>query len=488
MNVKIMLLFLICLIHSFVIAQNPIDKSIEKIVADPVMKHASISMTVMDVETGEIISSYQPNLSIPPASSMKVITTATALAILGKNYTFKTELQYDGSISNGVLQGNIYIKGFGDPTLGAELPKGNIQHKELMLQFVSVIKALGIQTIEGRVIGDGSYYNTESTPDSWQWNDIGNYYGAGVSGLNINANTYELSFRQNASLGKAPKVERTVPSLHNALFVNEVTSASKGSGDNCYIYGAPYQNTRFLRGTIPVGTGIFKVKGSLPDPAFTTAALLLDALEEQGVKTSKRATSQFELTQNEGKTSNSTRETIYTHRSKSLFDIAKVTNEESINLYCEAMLKAIGQKQGNKGTREKGIEALVEFWEDRGVDMDGFYMEDGCGLSTRNGITSKHFAEILRKIKIDQSFGFDFKNALAIAGKTGTFKYMFKNTSAVGKIYGKTGSMDRIRSYTGYAVSVSGKLLSFSIIINNYHCSSSVARKKLEEWMRSLLE
>jgi D-alanyl-D-alanine carboxypeptidase/D-alanyl-D-alanine-endopeptidase (penicillin-binding protein 4) len=487
MNVKVMLLLLSCVVHSIVIAQNPIDKSIEKIIADPVMKHASISMTVMDVETGKIISSHQPNLSIPPASSMKVITTATALAILGKNHKFKTELQYDGSIINGTLQGNIYIKGFGDPTLGAELPKGNMEYKELMLQFVSAIKALGIQKIEGRIIGDGSYYNTESIPDSWQWNDIGNYYGAGVNGLNINANTYELSFRQNASLGKAPKVERTVPSLYNALFVNEVTSASKGSGDNCYIYGAPYQNTRFLRGTIPVGTGIFKVKGSLPDPAFTAAALLLDALEEQGINTSKRATSQFELTQNGGK-ANNTRKTIHTHQSKSLFDIAKVTNEESINLYCEAMLKAIGKKQKNKGTREKGIEALVEFWEARGVNMDGFYMEDGCGLSNRNGITSKHFAAILRKIKIDQSLGFDFKDALAIAGKTGTLKYMFKNTSAVGKIYGKTGSMDRIRSYTGYAISASGKLLSFSIIINNYHCSSSVARKKLEQWMRSLLE
>lgn len=487
MVIRIILLFLVCATCNLVVAQNSIDRSIAKIVADPAMKHASISMTVMDVETGKTVSSHQPNLSIPPASSMKVITTATALAILGENHTFKTELQYDGSISNGVLQGDIYIKGFGDPTLGAELPKGNVQYKELMLQFVSAIKAAGIQKVEGRIIGDESYYDTASTPDSWQWNDIGNYYGAGVSGLNINANTYELNFRQNPSLGKAPKVERTVPELHHTLLVNEVTSASKGSGDNCYIYGAPYQNTRFLRGTIPVGTGIFKVKGSLPDPAFTAAALLLAALEKQGISTSKRATSHFEFIQNGGKRSTS-RKVIYTHQSQSLFDIAKVTNEESINLYSEAMLKAIGKKKKNKGTTESGIEALVEFWEGRGVDMDGFYMEDGCGLSTRNGITSKHFAAILRKIKIDRSLGFDFKDALAIAGKTGTLKYMFKNTSSAGKIYGKTGSMNRIRSYTGYAVSKSGKLLSFSIIINNYHCSSSTARKKLEQWMRSLLE
>lgn len=487
MNVRILLFLGICTMSSFVIGQNPIDKSMMKIVTDPVMKHASVSMTVMEVETGRIIASHQPELSIPPASSMKVITTATALVILGENHTFKTELQYDGSISNGILQGNIYIKGFGDPTLGAELPKGNIGYKELILQFVSAIKALGIKKVEGRIIGDGSYFNTEGTPDSWQWNDIGNYYGAGVSGLNINANTYELRFRQNASLGKAPKVEGTIPRLYNTLFINEVTSASKGSGDNCYIYGAPYQNTRFLRGTIPVGTGVFKVKGSLPDPAFTAAALLLEAMEKQGIKTSKQATSQFEFLQNGGRVSKE-RKTIHTHRSKPLFDIAKVTNEESINLYSEAMLKAIGKKQKNKGTTKDGVEALMEFWEARGVDMDGFYMEDGCGLSTRNGITSKQFATILRKIKVDESLGFDFKNTLAVAGKTGTLKYMFKNTPSSGKIYGKTGSMNRIRSYTGYAVSKSGQLLSFSIIINNYHCSSSVARKKLEQWMRSLLE
>lgn len=468
-------------------AQSTLDKSIQKLLADPIMKHASISMTVMDVETGKTLSSHQPNLSISPASSMKVITTATALAILGEKFQFQTVLEYDGTINAaGILDGNIYIKGFGDPTLGAELPKGNLLSDDLMLKFVTAIQKAGIKKIKGKIIGDASYFNTETTPPSWQWNDIGNYYGAGVSGLNINANSYELFFRQNPSIGKQPKIEGTSPQLYNVQLINEVKTAARGTGDQCYIYGAPYQNTRFLRGTIPAGSGRFRVKGSLPDPAFSAAAMLLETLERQGVSTSKVATTYFEL-QEDKQVSKQARKELHIHFSKHLFDIAKVTNEESINLYCEAMLKTIGKKQKGVGSLGKGIEAVMEFWKARGVNMDGFYMEDGCGLSARNGISSKHFASILRKIKVDKGLGFDFKETLAVSGKTGTLKRMFKNTEAQGKIFAKTGSMNRIRSYSGYVASKSGRLLSFSIIVNNYHSSSSVCRKKLEGWMYSLV-
>ncbi len=469
------------------VAQNKIDVALQTLVSDVDMKNASISATVIDVQSGTVVASYQAHKSLVPASSMKVITTSSALAILGKDYRFKTEILYDGNITNeGVLKGNIYIKGYGDPTLGADKPEGNTPLNSLMKAFVTAIKSKGIKKIEGKIIGDASYYEYATTAPTWQWEDIGNYYGAGAGGLNINANTYELTFQQNPKKGGQPTVINVKPYIPNLVLFNEVTSGERNSGDECYIYGAPYQYTRFLRGTIPLGTGTFTVKGSIPEPAFSAASILLEALEKQGVSTSKMATTILEI-KREGTYKNLPKKNIYTHLSLPLLEIINITNEESINLYCEAMLKAVGMKQKNQGTREKGIEAIQEYWSAKGLDMKGFFMEDGSGLSPRNGITSHQFATLMKLIFADKTVQADFKNSLPIAGQTGTLERMFKNSPAKGKIWAKTGSMRRIRSYTGYAKSNSGKWLSFSIIVNNYACSSSIARKKLEQFMTSLV-
>ncbi len=456
-------------------------------VSDSDFNNALISISLIDIETGSLLGEHQSDMSLVPASSMKVITTATALAVLGKDFKFKTELQYDGEIlKDGTLKGNIYIKGFGDPTLGAEKPEGNIPYVQLMSEWATKIKALGIRKIEGKVIGDASAFEYAVLAPTWQWNDIGNYYGAGASGLNINANTYELEFKQNPQLNGRPAVNTVTPNIPNLYLINEVVSAGRNSGDNCYIYGAPYQYVRYLRGSIPLGNGKFTVKGSIPEPAFTAAMLLLEELENQGVATNKIATTQLEEFQS-GNTTSVNRKSIHVHHSLPLSQIMKITNEESINLYCEAMLKMLGLKQKGEGSLEKGIETIKEYWEDKGLDTKGFFMEDGSGLSPRNGITSKQFASILKLVAKDKALFNDFKNTLPLAGQTGTLKFMFRNSPAKGRIWAKTGSMRRIRSYTGYVKANSGKWLAFSVMVNNYTCSSAAARKKLEKIMESFL-
>ncbi len=470
-------------------AQKNNNPDIQSFVSDTEMANASISVSVTDTRTGKMLASYESNKSLIPASSIKVITTATALAILGKDYRFKTELSYDGIITkDGVLKGNIYIKGYGDPTLGAmDKPIGNASWESLMKEWVDKIKSKGIKKIEGKIIGDATVFESAVLSPSWQWNDIGNYYGAGAFGLNINANTYELEFKKNPTQGGKPTVLRTIPYIQNLLFINELESGAWNSGDNCYIYGGPYEYTRFLRGAIPSGDGKFVVKGSIPEPVFTCAALLLQELESQSIPTSKLATTIME-SKRDGTFSNARRTLLHTHESLPLIDIINITNEESINLYCEAMLKTIAKKQKGIGSLEKGVEAIMEYWENKGFESKGFFMEDGSGLSPRNAISSKHFAEILRLISNDPILKEDFKKSLPVGGKTGTLENMFRNSPARGKIFAKTGSMSRIRSYTGYVEANSGKELSFSIIINNYTCSSSIARQKLEKLMESFIK
>ncbi len=481
--------FVLCfsVLFHVVYSQGGPSPNIASLISAPGMKNASIGICVLEVESGKKIQSYNADMSLVPASSMKVITTSTALTLLGKDYRFKTELSYDGEITqDGILKGNIYIKGYGDPTLGTEKPEGTTTWKALMEEWAGVILSQGIKEINGDIIGDASYFETAALAPTWQWNDIGNYYGAGVFGLNINANSYELEFRQNPTVGQAPKIEKITPQIENLSFINEVVSAGRNTGDNCYIYGSPYQYTAFLRGTIPAGSSTFKVKGSIPEPAFTTASLLAQTLVRQGIKISGTASTILER-KRVGLDVGSSKKVFHTHSSMPLLDIVKITNEESINLYCEALLKTIGKKIKGEGSRNKGIEAIKEFWEERGIPSEGFFMEDGCGLSPRNGMSSKHIANILRKAYLDKNIGEDFKNALPIGGETGTLKYLFRNSLAKGRIWAKTGSMDRIRSYSGYAKTKSGKWLSFSIIINNYNGTSSDARQHLETLMESFI-
>lgn len=478
----LVLLCFFCHITTNAKAQNTLQSAMDALAQDEVLQQGMFSMTAIDVETGRVLATHAPNKSLIPASSLKVITTATALELLGDDYQFKTELQYDGNIQDGVLEGNIYIKGYGDPTLGSDQMEEAMVLKELLNIWVTAIQQAGIRSIKGQVVGDGSYFEDVMAGKTWTWADLGNYYASGAWGLNIHENLYYLDFQQVASLGERPEVLRTRPKIPDLNLVNQLESAGKNTGDNAYIYGGPYAYTRFVRGTIPVGSGIFTIKGSIPDPPFQAAYELYCALQNAGMRPEAGVTTQLD-TQKTAK-----RVSFHTHRSPTLATIIQRTNFESVNLYCEAMLRVLGEQFGEASSMEAGTEVIQKHWEDKGIDMTGFFLEDGSGLSARNGVTTYQFAQILRSVQNNPSIGETFYESLPVGGQSGTVKYLFRNSKANGKIRLKSGSIGRVRSYSGYATSSAERKIAFSIIANNYTCSSSTIRKKMERVMALLCE
>lgn len=466
-----------------ILGQGALQQQIKKFNSDPTMENGSWSFCVKEIKTGKTLASFDSNRSLIPASSLKTITTATALGILGEDFQFKTYLEYDGFIENGVLQGNLYLRGTGDPTLGSDKMEALLNMEALLMDMVARVKALGINQIQGKVIGDGTYFGSQISGDSWQWNDLGNYYGAGASGLNLHENMYHLYFKQSA-LNTQPKFEKIEPHFPFLSFTNEVIS--EGGSDNAYIFGAPYTYHRHIRGSIPPGKGDFIIKGSIPDPPFFAAYQLLTTLESSGVKVVSRIAASYREQLNEGFKKGKLTE-IHVYKSPSLKDIVERANMESINLYCESLLRMIGKEKKQSGNPNAGLKAIEDFWQERGVDMDGFNMEDGSGLSPRTTINASQFASILRKAKLDPKIGDSFFNSLPEAGKSGTLKNMFKGTEAVGKLRAKSGSMSRVRSYSGYVTTKSGKEVSFSIIANNFKGSSSAIRKKMEAIMVAIV-
>lgn len=464
-----------------VCAQSKLEVMLTALEQDPDLKYAGLGFCAINVTENRIIAQRNPNLALIPASALKVVTTGTAVAILGANYKYKTYLQHDGTIEKGVLKGNLYLKGSGDPSLGSPVMGGVSTMEQLMATWVEAVKKAGITKVEGAVVGDGTHFEYQPVIPTWQWGDVGNYYGAGVYGLNIHDNMYFLTFQQNKTLGATPSIQKIHPDIPNFKLRNDLKNAASGTGDNAYIFAAPYSNSAFVNGTIPIGSGTFQVKGAIPNPPLYAAQLLQKMLTAAGIEVKKEA-SWLE------NPSAASRQTLHTYSSPALSEIVKHTNEDSRNMYCEAMVKSIGLQQKGVASTEMGLAAIADFWRERGVEMQGFFMMDGSGLSARNGISAKALTQIMRKMYVDKDQFGDFYNLLAVAGESGTLENVGRGTSAEGNVRAKSGSINRVRSYTGYVTTRKGTFLAFTVFVNNYTCSGSILRGKLVQLMVAMAE
>ncbi len=478
------LLFLFVSFLSFnaLFAQSSIQKKIDALASHPHLVHGQLSVALMDVATNQLIAGHRADKTMIPASSLKVLITGIALKKLGKDYRFKTALAHDGIITaDGTLKGNLIIRGYGDPTLGSHHFAKAETHDIVLKKWTDAIKKAGIKKIEGYIIGDASYFSTQVDGRTWLWEDLGNYYGAGAWGLNFHENLYLLDLKQNGKFGATPPVLSVHPTVPNLRLVNELTQAEKGSGDNAYIFGASYGTTRFIRGTIPVGSGTFTIKGSIPDPPFFAAFQLMQNLEKSNIETSQRAASLYQLEQEGisiGKTT-----VIDTYYSPSLDKIVKETNLKSVNLYCEALLRLLGKTEKGNAHPSQGLEVIVDYLKNSGLPTAGLHLADASGLSPRNSVSARHLAAYLSFLKTQDDIFPNFKPSLPVGGKSGALKYLFRGTIGENKVFAKSGGMDRVRSYSGYVQNKRGKWLAFSVIANNFTGKSATMRKEMEKLM-----
>ncbi len=463
-------------------AQNitRLQDELKKISTDSSLAHALVGFSLRSSD-GKTLLQQNAEKSLPPASNLKVVTTATALQVLGEDFRFKTTLEYDGTIDKtGVMDGNIIIRGGGDPTLGVGRAEGTQTLNELMALWSTKIKEAGIRKINGSVIAVTGIFEQNPIPDYWVWTDIGNYYGAGVFGLNINENIYKLVFKPGLKIGDSAVILRTEPAIPNLQFINEVTTAAKGTGDNSYIYGVPYSYSRYVSGTIPAGSDEFVVKGSMPDPAFFSAYALTQKLTQDGVEISKAAGAVTGNYKNNLKV-------IYELTSPTLKEVAVHTNQSSINLYAECQLKMLGYQVKGEGSTKAGIDVVKEYWKAKGMDLSGFFIYDGSGLSDANAVTPNQFTHLLSLMTKEKPFK-AFYNSFPVAGVNGTVARLCKGSKAENNVRAKSGTINKVTCYCGYVTTSKGELLCFSMMVNNYEGKAGQVTKKLERLMVLMAE
>ena len=489
--VKLSAFFLTVLLTLLVCSQTGKKYSIEDVLSnlkgDKSLTHASWSVAALNTETGKLFTHYDHQRSLIPASTMKLFTTSTALEILGSEFKFETQLKYSGYIdSNGVLQGNLYIIGSGDPTFGSWRFGKSYEMETIFNEWLTKIKNNGIKKINGSVISDACIFEERVVPPTWLWGDIGNYYGSGVCGINCHENLYNIYFKPGNIIGDTAQVIRTEPAIPGMKFVNYVTTYKRGSGDNVYIYGGPYRQQRILRGTVPIGPAEFKVKGSMPDPPLFCALSLKKFLETKGIIITKHANTAREL-KIKGQYKKVGTKTLAKHFSPKLKDIVKKTNIKSINIFAESLFKTIGLNIKGEGSYEKAKEAMEEFWENKGVDLSGFDMNDGSGLSRSNCVTTYQLVNMLLKAKEFSTFE-HFYTSLPLAGESGSIRNLFNGHFAQNNLRAKSGYMSGVRSYAGYVTNKEGHLVAFATIVNNYESTPYQMKRKLEKLMMAIAD
>lgn len=486
----IVLLFLGSCLHNFaqtttepIKPNNAIQKYADGMLNYQTLKHAPFSFHVKNLDNGTTVADVNGDMSIPAASTMKLVTTATAIKILGTKYRFTTKIAYSGYIDSATqtLYGDLYVIGGGDPTLGSKYYNKSGHERDFLTKWADTIYNSGIHHIEGRVIADASIYRYQGVPSGWVWGDLGNYYGAGPSGLTIFDNMLKLHFKTGSNIGDSTELICMEPYLPNLTMYNSVKSA-KSKRDNAYVYGAPYSDFWFVKGSLHQNEEDFMVKASLPDPEFVVAYEMDYALEQAGVKVKYYpATNRQLLT--DTTYIKPERKVIYKHKSPSLTSIINWTNQRSVNLFAEHLLCQISVNRNGYGSTYNGALITQGYWKNK-IGASALFMTDGSGLSRSNAVSAKFFCDLLNYMKTSSTL----KKSLAIAGKKGTMASIGRNTSASGRVTGKSGTMTRMKAYTGYVSTKTGKKLAYAMIINNYNCPTSTVKKYFQTLMVKMAE
>ncbi|MFQ5335588.1 MAG: D-alanyl-D-alanine carboxypeptidase/D-alanyl-D-alanine-endopeptidase, partial [Flavobacteriales bacterium] len=440
---------------------------------------------LLDVDSGKVIANFNEEQSMIPASVMKILTTGCALAIAGPNYHFITRLQFDGELdaASRTLNGNIYIKGGGDPTLGSTV-FGGCSENVVIEKWLQAIQKLRIDTIKGAIIADARLFEYDIIPAGWSWEDMQSDYCAGPSGLSFRENLFDIRVH---TIGDsiALHTEPSIPGLK--LYSNLVISKSAPSS-YCYVAGMPYADERFAFGEINPDSNGFVAKAQMPDPAFTCASSLLEALRRIGIYVRDSATTVRRM-KYEGKFRKYKGTTFYSGYSPALIDIINYTNHHSINFYAESILKLLAALQEGYGSTIGGCRVVRQYLKMKGIDVSGLFMCDGSGLSRYNSFTPKMMTETLAMFAKDSVFAFDaFYNSLPVAGESGTMRNLCIGTSAQGNVRAKSGTVGRVKSYAGYVRSKSGKLMAFAMISNNHLIPARSMRSQWEELMELMAE
>ncbi|MCX6150220.1 MAG: D-alanyl-D-alanine carboxypeptidase/D-alanyl-D-alanine-endopeptidase [Ignavibacteriales bacterium] len=442
-------------------------QQIDDIFNDPNFNSASWGVVIKSLETGEYLYKRNEDKLFMPASNLKLFTTSAGLMLLGKYYHFITNLYINGTLDGSILQGDLIIQGFGDPTIGGRFSDGDVY--KVYNQWADSLLSLGIDEIKGNLIGDDNTFDDNGLGSGWAWDYESYWYSAPTGAISFNDNCVDIIVKPTKS--GLPAEITIVPDTRYVTIINKVNTTNLNTNSDIDVYREKGTNIITVFGKIAENSEEKKTSATVNNPTQYSMVVLKEVLQRKGIKVSGYAADLDEEITNldyNGLVK------LFTYYSPSLEEIIKITNKNSRNFYAEQILKAIGYEKNGYGSIENGVKEIKKLSRDFGINPENFIMVDGSGLSRLNLVTPRQIVDLLSFIYRNEIFPV-FLESLPIAGIDGTLARRLRKSKAENNVKAKTGYIDGVRSLSGYVNTADKEAVTFTMIVNNYIVPSALA-------------
>jgi D-alanyl-D-alanine carboxypeptidase/D-alanyl-D-alanine-endopeptidase (penicillin-binding protein 4) len=471
-------------------AANRFSARVDVALSNPAATKGEWGLLIADAATGETLFALNDDKYFVPASNMKLFSTALALSKLGLDYKFHTTLETRGTISDdGTLSSDLILVGRGDPNLSNRKFPFSLKEEfdgpaEIVLaELADKLVAKGVKQIKGDVVGDDSYFPREPYPDGWEIGDMVWEYGAAISAIVLDDNTATLTLTPGLLAGDAVKAE-IAPATPDFYVQNDVVTSAAEVKSDLTLTREPGAQLVTVRGTLPANSAPRKLILAVHEPALHAASVLQKLLTDRGVKITGNPRS---VHIPEVPPDTTPRAILAEHVSIPLGDSVKLVNKISQNLHTEMLLRTAARQSGIWAKPEDLMKFPIDFYAAAGIAPDDVIQTDGSGLSRHDLVTPRAIVSLLKYAQMQPWFSAYFAS-LPVAGVDGTLEDRMRTTIAAGRIHAKTGSVEHVRTRSGFAETPNGRTLIFSFLSNNQGGKNHEATDALDALCVAMIE
>jgi len=453
-----------------------IQADLTDLTRDRLFRESKVGLTLVDLDTGQVVFSHGEDTSLMPASTMKVLTAAAALRELGPSYRFATRVYTDGKLSaDGVLDGNLYVRGGGDPTMVIEK----------LWKLVYDLKLDGVKEIKGDIVFDDSFFDDRTRISGWASKkdlERGPAYFAPIGALSLNFNTVALVLRPGEKIGDPAVAALETPAPGVVEIESELVTGSKRSQRNVGLERIVdgRKVTFKVTGSLPVASESVRYYRSIADPTAYFMSAFAAQVQSQGIK----VRGGYE----EGEVPKAAK--VFSQmKSSPLATILMDMNKYSSNFIAEQVLKTLGAGlRGDSGSTLKGLDKISDYLKSLGIPEKEYVLVNGSGLSRRISLRPNHLTAVLVDMAADGKVSPEFMASLAIGGRDGTLWSRFRDEKQVDRLRGKTGTINGVHCLAGYIQGPTGKSYAFAYLVNNLRGGIARARKAHDKFVSTLLD
>ncbi|MEZ4702175.1 MAG: D-alanyl-D-alanine carboxypeptidase/D-alanyl-D-alanine-endopeptidase [Rhodothermales bacterium] len=444
------LFVLVGLFNGGAVAPASLSDQIERLVNDPSVNAAIWGVYVRDLSSGRVVYTQNSDKTLMPASNQKLLTTATALDVLGPDYTYTTSLHLLGDIEAGVLKGDLILEGSGDPTFASSEFRGN----NPMQTWARGLSAQGVTRIQGRIIGDDNIFDESPYPEGW---DVGyiatESFAPAVSGISALDNTVVVQI-QSGRVGEAPIINAKPGGYLDIR--NQASTSARRRGQSIQVHRTLGTERVLLDGSVP-RTYRRSVTIPVSNPTLLALHSFKQELEAVGIAVDVVLVDIDDL---ERPIDYRRAQELFTYQSPPLSEIMMHINKESNNFYAEQLFRTFGWGGSTDGAEKR----VKEFLRKSGIPMNGVSARDGSGLSRKDMVTPETIGELLAYMNRHPQRDTFFRSLARGGEAETTLDYRLRGEP----VWAKTGSLEYVRALSGYAQTPDGRLVAFSLIANNY--------------------